>query len=677
MATGLVIVVALYLTLFYRLEPASSGDPDRYFHLAIAREVASHGIVDKLPQAEDVGWGRGYPNGYFLFSLFTGAAYRLAGASGALGVPPLLAILLLISIYAFACRWVRPGLAAWIVLLGLLCPDFATRLTVLRPHLLAVLFGTWLTIAAYYRKTFWVALLSALFALTYHAFYVPILLVGAMTAVELALRRRLPAMFWASLVGVGLGIVVNPTFPLHLRMLRVSLGAAFGVAVDASEASAETLPLTAAALVSAFGFFLLFLSVGSRDLWRSRSAMREHAAPLGLIAAAFVLWGLCLISARSAEYALPVSLLAIPVLVASHRSRSAVTSFLWFLPVILILPTSAVYLKAVARLPVFLEREALARIPASAAGKKIFNCDWQSGAYILHDRPDLRFVDLLDAHYLATEKPAAHAARLALKSGGTSYAYGVIRYLFGSDYVLCRHPSLISQFESDPHFRRLFPDHPVTQTSPGPYVYELAERPLPNFLTRYEAALLPITDNREYARLLPTGDRAWRPVASHPAFEQPLADLLGWRNAQGAAAMRNGFTDVVCTAVRPAPAMLKNFVGATAIGVGGGPRIRLWWNDTPLYVSHRSPDLPRLVNDYVGLPRPWRETDRLAAVVCSRGDFQYSGFALSFWRDGDLRKLCEQREARNRIAQDGLSWKYLGNGSDGCQAMAPHPRLFD
>ena len=147
------VLLAGFAALAYRVRNYPFYDPDRYFHLAISRMTAAHGLVRALPQAEDLGWGRAFPEKEFLFHALTGAAYRLGGERAAEAVAPLLGGLVLLSVVILLRRLTTPlwlGLAVFFPFL--MTPNFVIRLTFLRPHVLAILVFVWLAHGVLYRR---------------------------------------------------------------------------------------------------------------------------------------------------------------------------------------------------------------------------------------------------------------------------------------------------------------------------------------------------------------------------------------------------------------------------------------------------------------------------------------------------------------------------------------------
>ena len=74
------------------------------------------------------------------------------------------------------------------------------------------------------------------------------------------------------------------------------------------------------------------------------------------------------------------------------------------------------------------------------------------------ERPDMRFVDLLDPSFLWKASPQKYLARLGLIKGAFRDPYPILRDAFHADYVLCASPELIRQMDADPRHFRSIPD---------------------------------------------------------------------------------------------------------------------------------------------------------------------------------------------------------------------------
>ena len=55
--------------------------------------------------------------------------------------------------------------------------------------------------------------------------------------------------------------------------------------------------------------------------------------------------------------------------------------------------------------------DAISAIPRDTSGRKVFDCDWNYGSFLLYARPDLRFVDLLDPRFLLVNRELFDAKR--------------------------------------------------------------------------------------------------------------------------------------------------------------------------------------------------------------------------------------------------------------------------
>jgi hypothetical protein len=463
-----VLAVATYYVLFYfppRL--LGSTDPDRYYHLGLSRLISHQGLLRTLPQVEDLGWGRYFPDKEFLFHVLTGSADWINGSMGVLLVVPLLGIGIAACLYAELSRVVRPLWAAlFAAAVPLLTVRFLFRLTLLRPHMLAVLFFCLLLLAILRKRPKLVALAAAGFALSYHAFYIVVLVAG----VAWLFRRRLGPVggncwLW-SLAGLAVGIVLNPYFPSNLVMSWLHLQLALGI----NPPPGADIPMEMAS--RGWKGFLLVYGFVPASLIAAALAMKfrrvnNHPETAGFETTGFwflfvltlLLTVLAFKSDRAMEYGVPAG-----ILMVGYCAR--VTGIKWWIPFNLALLLAChgyvarvFYLEYWSTPPKAnfdLYAEAISTLPADAAGKKVFNCEWWSGAYLLHERPDLRFVDMLDPAFLWRASPQKYLARLGLIKGAFHDPHAILRGAFKADYVLCASPALIRQMDSDAvHFRSL------------------------------------------------------------------------------------------------------------------------------------------------------------------------------------------------------------------------------
>jgi hypothetical protein len=434
-----------------------SADPDRYYHLALARIYASSGLPRVLPQVEDLNWGHYFPDKEFLFHVLTGGAWAAGGDGAVLACVPLLGLAVALLLYFEASRVLRPAPAAALVGAGLLGTSaFLFRMSLLRPHLLAVLCFCLLLLAIVRQRPRLAALAAAAFVLSYHAFYV----VGVVVVATWLLRRAegMPRLTWAWVLGgLCLGLLVNPYFPSNLLMGVFTLKLALGLAtLPAMEETLEVFQPSWRLVLVSYGFVLLCAAACTWPLLRRKlepGVARTNFLFLLLVAGAFALLGMK--SLRAMEYAVPAALLlaahASALQVLGRHTLAALLAVLlacqgwvdlrvyrahWSYPQMSFYPDYA---------------PLLAQVPRGHSSK-VFNCEWESGPIILHARPDLRFVDLLEPALLWQVSPQRYAARQGLVRGAFDDPHAILRGVFHADYVLCgaRGAALVRQMQAMP-----------------------------------------------------------------------------------------------------------------------------------------------------------------------------------------------------------------------------------
>src|SRR5207342_411330 len=179
-----------------------------------------------------------------LFHVLTGGAWALGGARAVLALVPLLGIAIVLCLHAQLGRVLRPLPATLLAIAGpLLTVGFLFRITLLRPHLLAILLFCLLLLALLRERPRLAALACLLFALAYHAFIV----VAVVIAAAWLLRRQpgMPRLAWAwCLGGLCAGVLLNPYFPSNLQIGVLALRIALDLdAVPSFEQGLEVLPL--------------------------------------------------------------------------------------------------------------------------------------------------------------------------------------------------------------------------------------------------------------------------------------------------------------------------------------------------------------------------------------------------------------------------------------------------
>ena len=446
-----------------RLDRIERTDPDRYYHYALSRAAAA-GEAHVLPQVIGLGWDQHFDEKEWLFHVLTGAAWRAAKERGVDGLCLALGWLDLVLVYFLCRRGQGPLLAGAFVLVTCLASShFLFRVLMVRPHLLGLACGLALVHALLWRRAWAVVLAATLFALSYHALFVPLALAG-LFALNQHRSRQGWKLLGAAGLGLALGTVLSPAFPGNLWSTWVGWKIAWTTASDPS-AGVENAPLPLLEFLVAFGPCVAgFLAAATQ--WRRADPDRQRRFFL-LAAGSF--WLLALRIPRAAEYAVPFTAVAL--------SFSAVALRPWLaLAGAMLLGSLPGQLRLTTLLPIHTYNEGIARsvLALPAAGQHtVLNCSFADGAYLLYLRPNLRFVDLLDPLLLKTKNPELAAAREAVWRGeGDPWDLATRR--FPADYVVCGYPAARARIEADPRFRRVHPAPGLAvPRSSGPPVYEV------------------------------------------------------------------------------------------------------------------------------------------------------------------------------------------------------------
>ncbi len=672
---GLFLILVAHALVYWNLKEKVWGEPDTYFVLGLSR-AASEGIVRRIPQFEDIGWAKSFFDKNFLFTAMTGLAYRVAQMGGVLALVPILSFVFLVFLFLSGVKYVRPLIAVAGILILFLDPLITYRLFKLRPHVMGMAAYAFILFGLLARKPRITGVACAMFVLSYHMFIIPLFVLGVAALAWGSGNKIERKTFKYGVIGLALGLVLNPYFPSNLVTGLKELGIALNLAgISAADRPIENLPLASDAFLSRYGFYLLLILAAvwvrswvypQKLVWRNLKKMDSTAKDLlFLCAASCALWVGTALSPRTQEYAIPTTLVLLMATMAIVPAQKVFAAVVGVLALAMLGPHALdVYLdgfrySADPRLAL----EAVESIPASATGKKVFNCEWNVSPYVYFKRPDLRSVDVSDPSLLASASPVLHALRKMMKEEQIAYPYGVIRDAFKADFVLCNDKNLVMELERDAHFTRIYPKV-MTESTLGRNgsmaLFSVRESTLPNEVFQYEL-------HKGYGQRWP--DSEWKPFqlqtevtafknAAYVDFK--LQTLLTGEHGMANASKR-------CTTVRPSPRELSSHLGATVLGVGGGPQLKIWWNGKPLYLSE-SATFPRALSRFVPLPKPLARTDTIEAAVCAGPDAQYEGIGMSFWTEVEIQAVCRAKNGGVAAGTEEKAWTYNDEGRKSCLA---------
>ena len=449
----------------------SPADPDRHFHFALARTWAENGMPKTLPQVEGIGWNVAFVDKEFLFHVVTWLGWLVGERAGVIASSALLAALIVSLLYVLARQFLGARESVLAVLAGASCPMFLYRLVLVRPHLLAI--AATLLLLVGLTRTSWKVTFAAglLFALGYHALYIPAAVLGLAFVLQ---GRSAWRAVGAGVGGLVLGTVINPYFPGTLETTWMTL------TIAASKPSGNTFggelfPIQPHEFFGAYRVpVVMFLtSVVLSLLSRVTSCSRMRFM---LVATAGLFWVLCLRSARASEYAIPLTIAAFASV--SNSLPPMVLSLGLIVGLVLNVPLlrDSAQVTQLDRYTMHIA-DAVDALPKEAAGQKVLNCTFPEGEVLLDRRPDVRFVDVLDPTFLERFDKDRHQARLLLINGEARDVRDIVAVTFGAQYVICGYPQAKRLLDDNPDFVRLRPPPgPPLPPGSGPSVYEVRRR---------------------------------------------------------------------------------------------------------------------------------------------------------------------------------------------------------
>jgi hypothetical protein len=469
-----IVIPICYLTLFYLFEYKNPGrNPDRYYHFAISRMTFEKGLIRTLPQADDLGWGIFFPEKEFLFHQVTTLGYAVNGDQGVVWVCILSGIIICILLVSMISSYHHPLPAlALVVLFNLGVPYYTSRLFMVRPHMAAILCFIIITYGFLKQKKWMVLIGATAFTLSYHTTFIPIVcfisglgtfyLAGSLLSYH-QLRQKWKNCLLFLLFGCIVGIFINPYFPANQIMgwhhLKFAL---YSASPSDLPVGGELVPRPVIETLRCFfPHFIFLLFGGSVLLFKRKTNDINYLLLIFLFLMTVIFSIMTIIHIRASEYFVCSATVMIAVAVAQAKlpkwKVSAFFIMLLYFPIsffyqMLFSERNEHYLKLTHHI-----QRAIRVIQPGAAGEKIFNCEWILGGFILYERPDLKFVDLLDPRLLLNESPVKYKYLRLLKAGRISKPYEMIKEIFKANFLLSTNPDIHKIVERDIRFKLLYP----------------------------------------------------------------------------------------------------------------------------------------------------------------------------------------------------------------------------
>lgn len=675
LATSLAGAALFYIHALTRTR--TIADPDRYLHLTISKIMAESGqwSLETLPQVHGLGWDKFFSDKEPLFHTLGALLHRGWGEAGVLLLPAVLSFFVLLTISLRI--WLGSEKKSWLLALGMataayLCnPNLLHRFGLLRAHTLGVSLFLLLECALLLQSG-WMAFSACfLFALSYHAFYLPFLLLIAHAA-SLKLCRKndsLKPIFWASL-GIGTGLILSPSFPGNLYMTwRVIQIALFEVGAASLNFGNELYPINTLNLLRAHGGFLAISGILAFGFGRSKKWETDELRPA---LAAGVLWLLMLKSPRASEYLLPVLIILAGSVVLS---RSALAGSRWLRGGFLLLLISP--LAAPGSLDFYHpKKEASGVVPPSLIkavmslpeeSPRIFNIEWDISPQLIYANPKISVVDVLDPSLLFDFDRPLHDSRVSIAELRMPDLVGYLARAYPSDYLATKSPALKGIGELDPTLIRIYPSREDKPDPSGISLFRIRPESREHFMVEYPSARgadgLSFERTAQLgpksAELVPLKAREGAGVAGGPTYLD--AGIYFERHEADRPVSAERAEQVRCLLLTPSPAEMAKAAGRTLLGVGGGRYLRVWLNGARLYNTGEAPSSPKLIHQLIRLKRPLARSDRLEILACSQVAGSFLGVALSTWSPKDLEGICQAKDWRPDPSQRDLElWANLG-----------------
>lgn len=482
---GLLLRVAASFTAFALLFtwPARLFDADAYLHLALARTIAAHGLVDHLEWARFSTLGHDYGDKELLFHLLLVPFVKLFDAE--LGGKLALALIcaaIAASLWELGIRAIgRFGFLIPIFVFG--SGSFMLRAIRLRPELLSLSLALWVVWALAERRYRLAALLAFAFALAHTAFHSLLALTILFVVWQRWSERRWEWQLLAAVAGgIAFGLLAHPQFPNNLSVFWVQNFEFFRLK-DRLDVGEEFQPHTVMGLLQLDGLFWLGLvAIAGTTERGSGETARRMASFCWIATAGFGL--LFLQMGRFATLAIPFAALAVcferaatrAAVAASSSARATATIGARLklpggrtLPSALVLLTLAALSCGNALAIAFVNwrmagsfdpslRRELDRLAQLLPHGSNVAANWDDAELYAFHAPHSRYLNVYDPVFMAVGDPGRHAVWTDVLAGSLPDVPDAVNRALESQYIafsIGSHRELERRLANDPRARLL------------------------------------------------------------------------------------------------------------------------------------------------------------------------------------------------------------------------------
>jgi len=476
----------------------SFDDPDAFYHAKMAMLLSDKGMLRSFPWLGLTSFAHPFTNQHFLFHVLLGPFVRTFGMLAGTQIAAVFFAAVCITVFFLILRGLRIEKAwLWTALLAALPPMIA-RLSFGKASPLAIMLFL-LGLLAFLKRRPWVAFFAGLFFVLTHGGW-PLLFLaytfalGGEALYELVIReRKIRALlsYWltdvasplrilaALFLGAAVGFLVHPYAGSLFQFLLIQIGrVAVATPVQEVQLGNEWYPYTSAVLITTLApglvaalivfFGLVFAMHKNPEQQRMRQIL-SLSLPLAF------LFAIMLKSVRFVEYFSPVFILWLALLascingprflleVKKIKKSLLVTFTLLFFLLLFCAAWNMPAQFRKAAMPFSQYEKAMQVLTTYAQpGERIYHSNWAvfPQLFVLNDR--LQYVSGLDSTFLLERSPDISRTYNALMMGeSTDKIYSFVHDTIGARFAfidLVRNKNLLSSFEQDVHFKKIYQD---------------------------------------------------------------------------------------------------------------------------------------------------------------------------------------------------------------------------
>jgi hypothetical protein len=462
---------------------------DAYHHTRVAKIIADSGIIHDFPWTQASVFKDSYADKQFLFHVLL---IPFLGSDLTFGPKLLTVILTALSLALLAWITLRHGIGPpwlWVTIVLASGVMFLFRMSLTRPHLLAVPLALLTTHCLLRRHVIGLFLCALAFPLCYTAAHLPLALFLVYALVCLLRREPFPWQLMVAVVaGSALGVLLHPHSEHLLQLWYMqNVSVVLNVWQIPDDVVMGTEFFSIAGSVIFFDVIILWLGLGGVALLVLTRRVRLSLRTLYLLLLSGAFFVMFLLIPRFVEYLVPFTVLFMASATADQlagfdlkdwliRRRLSGSLVLGLSLTLLLVQTT----RSVVESQIEVERDRSLHFQKEARwidenlapGELVFTGSWDSFPYLFHFAPRQHYLVALDPTFMQAFDPGLFEDWYRIANGRVEDPYARILLRFKARFVLAeRKPWIepfISQMVRDPKFMKVFdgPDAAIFVLAP-------------------------------------------------------------------------------------------------------------------------------------------------------------------------------------------------------------------